>query len=466
VSKTLIIAKREYFAFVKTIGFWLSLVTFPLIMAVAGLLPILLSSKDVAMRVGVLDISGVNLEAELVALIKTRDPNLSEPNLPEAIKNTPSLRSIANEVRNSGGLRYTELPPSFNENLSLPSAEAKLSDLMKAEAPSVDAVILAYRTQSDSGAPQLGFHLWSKTKTRGDLEATLRRGLNEVQFKYGAKLEGIDPIVAQSLYDQRPIIESLTPDIVKAPVDGAASFAATLKQNGPRFFGIAMSYLTWMAIFTSAVVLLTGVVEEKASKVIEVLLTSASSHALIVGKVLAVGLVNFTVMAVWGSVLALAAIYGFAFIPQDVSAQIAILLSGIFTVTNLILFSLYFVGGFLMYGVVFTAMGAFCETQKDAQTIMGPVVLVLFIPVLALQSAMFSPNVEIIRYLSWVPFFTPFLMPLRITDGAGMWEIAATLLGMGVTAYIAVRIGSRAFMQGALTGGKFSWRGLFSAIKP
>ena len=124
---------------------------------------------------------------------------------------------------------------------------------------------------------------------------------------------------------------------------------------------------------------------------------------------------------------------------------------------HIALLVVYFVCGYLMFGVSFAAIGAFCETQKDAQAIMGPVMIVLMIPMLCMQSAMIAPDSPVIRWLSFVPIFTPFLMPLRLADSVPWWEIAVTLGLMLLLAWLMIRIGRRAFRQGALAGGRLSW---------
>lgn len=466
MKKTLLIARREYMAFVRTVGFWLSLITLPLLMLGSAFIPLMMSRSEAPQSVAVLDLSGLGLDAALEGYIRAQDPAESPLALPESVQNDAMARAVAENLANKSGLRLAALPAGLTPDMSLEAAEARISELMKAETPPVAHIIVAFVHKPGVQDGQLGFHLWSAGKRGKHIEDRLQWNLHELQFAYAARLKGIEAEAARELYGARAEIKSLTPALASAgPEDTEASWRETLKTNGPRVLGIILSYLTWMAIFSSSVILLTGVIEEKSSKVLEVLLTSASTGSLLVGKVLGVAFVMMTVAGVWAGVGSLAFGYGAAFLPSETVGGITQLMGDLFSPVQVALMLAYFLGGYLMYGVTFSAIGAFCETQKDAQAILGPIILVLMIPMLSLQAALISPDLPLIRYLSWVPLFTPFLMPLRLLQGVAWWEIAATLMGMWVLAYLMIRLGGRAFKQGALGGGRLSWRTLFSAMK-
>ena len=127
-------------------------------------------------------------------------------------------------------------------------------------------------------------------------------------------------------------------------------------------------------------------------------------------------------------------------------------------------FIVYLLGGYLMYAVVFAAIGAFCETPRDAQTLMGPLMMVLIVPIFVMQLAIRNPDVSLIKALSWVPFFTPFLMTARAPSDPPMIEIVGTMAVMVVTAAIMVWLAGKAFRAGALSTAKLDWKsfkGLF-----
>jgi ABC-2 type transport system permease protein len=129
-------------------------------------------------------------------------------------------------------------------------------------------------------------------------------------------------------------------------------------------------------------------------------------------------------------------------------------------------FLLYIAGGYLMYAVLFAAVGAFCETPRDAQTLMGPIMMLLVVPILAMQFALRTPDALFVKVLSWIPLFTPFLMSARIpSGGVGPVEIAATTAGMFAMAIFMVWIAGRAFRAGALSDVKLSWKTFGMAVR-
>lgn len=461
--KTLLIARREYLAFVKTVGFWLSLLVLPLLMAGSVFIPLLMSRSgggEEARSVAVLDLSGENLTPTLEKLIDRPDSAIEAL---DGVATNAAARQAMREMANRREYRLVPLPQGVTPDLTREAAEARISKLMQSENRTVDHVIVAF--VEDKPEPRLAFHLWSSQTKGKSLENRLRWDMHALQSAYLAKQKGIDAAMATELREARADIASLTPAIAAAGADEKASFTENLKENGPHFVGVILSYLTWMSIFSSSVILLSGVIEEKSSRVLEVLLTSAPASSLLVGKVLGVFMVMLTVAGVWSAVAGGIFGYALAFLPPDVMRNVHVLAGEVLKVQNVVPMLLFFVGGYLMYGITFIAIGSFCETQKEAQAIMGPIVIVLMIPMMSLQAALMSPDLPLIRYMSWVPLFTPFLMPLRVLGGAPWWEVLATLAGMGLMAWLMIRLGARAFKQGALGGGKFSWKAMMGLSK-
>jgi len=76
---------------------------------------------------------------------------------------------------------------------------------------------------------------------------------------------------------------------------------------------------------------------------------------------------------------------------------------------------------------------------------------------MTMQVAFTAPDLPMLKYMSWFPLFTPFLMPLRLSQPLPWYEIAGSLLGMAVVASLMISLGRRAFKLGALTGGKLTW---------
>lgn len=197
--------------------------------------------------------------------------------------------------------------------------------------------------------------------------------------------------------------------------------------------------------------------EEKSNKILEVLLSSASATEILTGKVLGVALLTLTVLLAWGGIGAASLV---SFAPEQAVNVGEILLAG----GMLWWFVAFMVGGYLMYAVLFAAIGAFCETPRDAQTLMGPIMMVLVIPIMTMTMAMNSPDASAVKILSWIPFFTPFLMMARLPHDPPMIELVGSMAGMFAFALLMVWVAGRAFRAGALSDVKLSWKAFAGAI--
>jgi len=199
------------------------------------------------------------------------------------------------------------------------------------------------------------------------------------------------------------------------------------------------------------------VIEEKSNRVLEVLLSSASTSEILAGKVLGVAGITLTVLGAWGGLGAFLLYNAFPGIAHD--------LVSVLTENGLAFYlGLYLIGGYLMYAVLFAAIGAFCETPREAQTLLGPVMIVLAIPIVVMNVAIRTPDMPILKILSWVPFFTPFLMTARAPTEPPLLEIIGTLAAMAVTAALMVWLASKAFRAGALSTAKLDWKSVLAMV--
>jgi len=107
-----------------------------------------------------------------------------------------------------------------------------------------------------------------------------------------------------------------------------------------------------------------------------------------------------------------------------------------------------FVFGYLMYGAIFLALGALCESIQEAQTLLGPVALVLAVPMMLVAPALDNPNSAIVTAASWAPLFTPFMLLMRAPAGLGWAEIAGLGAVMLAATLIVLMLASRVFSAG------------------
>jgi len=211
------------------------------------------------------------------------------------------------------------------------------------------------------------------------------------------------------------------------------------------FMAIVM-YGTWVA---------TGVAEEKSSRVMELLITAATPRQLLFGKVLGNGAAGLTQ---YGSIV-VAALIGFvaqgplndALFNQQSSGTD---FSGL-TVPVLAAFGAFFVTGFILYCTLYAGLGAMVSRQEDVQQIVMPMTMVGMVGYFASFAATAAPSAAWVKVLSFVPFFAPYLIPLRVIDGSmGIMEILISLVLMLVFIWAAITVAARIYAAGVLLYGQ------------
>lgn len=459
MNRTLLIARREYAAYAKTVGFWLSLLAFPLFAVLGGAIPILMRTSEPVREVVVIEESPQ--AAGLAGAVRDalrRDQERREERRREAAEKAE--KSGGKAGANAAGdalsrlseprMRIVDTPAALTAAEPGEAREVLVRRYLGEDAPEaeqLDSVVLLNR--SADGKPTAD--VWTRRATDDTVEDFVRGALKDANRREVFGGAGIDASVVEQTERFRAEVTALSP---KSASGGEVSFRDKL----PGIIGLASGFLLWSLIITGASILLNSVMEEKANKILEVLLSSASATEILTGKVLGVAMLTLTVLLAWGGIGAFGLITG---LPSYAGMVGEVLLHG-----GLIAYFLaYAVGGYLMYAVLFAAIGAFCETPRDAQTLMGPIMMILVVPLIVMQMAIRTPDAPIVQILSWVPFFTPFLMSARAPSEPPMIEVIGTMVGMFAFAALMIWVAGRAFRAGALSDVKLSWKSFAGAIR-
>jgi ABC-2 type transport system permease protein len=214
------------------------------------------------------------------------------------------------------------------------------------------------------------------------------------------------------------------------------------------FFTIfAMVMLLYTAVIFYGVSVMRAVLEEKNSRVMEVLLSSATSTELMAGKLIGVGAVGLTQIAIW---IVMAGAYALPALAASAS-------TGEIRIAPLTLaaFALFFVLGYLLYSSVYAAIGAVITSEQEGQQLQFIIILPLIVSVFMMGPVMRAPDAPVAVWTSMVPFFSPVLMYLRIAvQPPPVWQIALSLLLLvGTIAGILV-LCARIYRIGILMYGK------------
>jgi ABC-2 type transport system permease protein len=260
---------------------------------------------------------------------------------------------------------------------------------------------------------------------------------------------------ALSAEHQREVLRRLAPTLDAGTVLGST---ADLETRNPvrassrdgaidSIVPIALAIILFVVSVMNASVLLQGVVEEKSTRMIEVLLSCATAREITTGKLVGVIAVALTTLVIWG--LALLALMAIA--SHDTISLVFASLRAVATPGMLPLLLVYFLCGLLIYGSLFLAIGSMANSLADAQSLLGPSMLILMLPNLMIAGVMRDPNGTLASTLSWVPVYTPFFMMLRIASNPPPWQLWGTLaLALVTTALMVVWTG-RVFARHVLT---------------
>jgi ABC-2 type transport system permease protein len=214
------------------------------------------------------------------------------------------------------------------------------------------------------------------------------------------------------------------------------------------FFAILiMVMLLYMAVIFYGVSVMRAVLEEKNSRVMEVLLSSATSTELMAGKLIGVGAVGLTQIGIW---ITMASVYALPALAASASAgeiHIAPL--------TLVAFALFFLLGYLLYSSVYAAVGAVITSEQEGQQLQFIILLPLILAVFMMGPVMRAPDSSIAMWTSMVPFFSPILMYVRIAiQPPPAWQIAASLLILVATIAGILVLCARIYRIGILMYGK------------
>jgi len=224
---------------------------------------------------------------------------------------------------------------------------------------------------------------------------------------------------------------------------------------GSAIFGFLIAFLLYMMIVLYGQNILRGVLEEKTTRVAEVIVSSVSTDILLAGKVIGVGAVGLLQQVVW--LLSAVLFYHFRapiFTKLGIPPSVEIPLPQVppMLIAALVLF---FILGYGLYAALFAAVGAMVSSQEDANQAAQPVVMLLVFSIIFAQPVMMNPTSRLAEIASWIPFSAPVIMPIRMSSISIPWyELAATITGVAVTMAICVWLSARIYRVGLLMYGK------------
>ncbi|HWU77353.1 MAG TPA: ABC transporter permease [Rhodanobacter sp.] len=437
MKKILAVVRREFVERVRTKAFVISTVLLPVFMVAMVVLPaMMMRGGDRASRVAVVDASSTNL-------------------------GQPVSHALASEKIGSG--------PKAEARYTVQVFPATSSDMAKVR----DGLIA--KTGFSSAKQRDGWNgvlvLTDETLATGKLayyggNVGSLETMSKLQRLVSNALAGVR--LAKSGVDAALVKQAMKP----ADMDTTkVSDGKLTGQSGTESFMIAyfMGFILYIAILIYGQQTMTSVIEEKTSRIMEVLTSSLTPFQMLLGKVLGVGLAGLAQMAIWGGTVFLissqrtnlAGIFGMSADAAQ-SFPIPSMAPGL-----LVVFLLYFALGFMLYGALYAAIGAMCNTIQETQQYAIFVTVFIIVGFFSVFSLIKDPTGPLGVTMSYIPFFAPFTMPVR-------WSLTSVpplelvlSLGLMVLALLAcVWLAARIYRTGILMYGKKpSWRELWRWIR-
>jgi ABC-2 type transport system permease protein len=217
------------------------------------------------------------------------------------------------------------------------------------------------------------------------------------------------------------------------------------------------SFVLYMVILLYAMSIMRSVLEEKNSRVVEVVLASMRPFDLMLGKILGVGAVGLTQLAIW---VASAMLIAAAAIPALLAAnpeltQLAEVRDALPGAGYAALFLVFFLGGFFIYSGLYAAVGAMCNSDDEAQQAQWPVAMLLIVPIIFVVQIIQEPSSPLSVGLSLFPLFSPILMFARaVGSDVPAWQLGLSIVLMVMTVMAVAWVAGRIYKTGILMAGK------------
>lgn len=458
-----LIARREYLSYIATIGFWASLAMIPIFLLLGLALPALLDRASPVRNFTIIDPDGRYEAAIERSFAEQRDQQIKEiiERLIQVEGETESLLAAQQalqagapevEIKQYLGpqravalaglktnFRKVTAPAQTAEGLKPYLLEQKMLSTPRGEEPLHAAILINLDVD---GMVQIEY--WSANVNERRLRNQVRRTVADQMRKDEFTRAGIELSLVERIADLDPEITALSPE------KSADNAQITAQDRLPFMIAVIFGFVLWSVVFSVANMLLTSVIEEKSNKILDSLLCAAPLRSILMGKLLGVAMVSFTLLAGWAVAGLVSTMVAGAVMDTGGAGKLAGLLAAAGDPGLILPFFGYFIFGYLMFGSIFLALGSLCETLQEAQTLMTPMLFLMMVPMIALMFAMQDPESPILVVLSWIPLFTPYIMMARLPTDPPMIEIIGTTLVMLGTTALVLYGASKVFQAGAM----------------
>ncbi|MEO5763157.1 MAG: ABC transporter permease [Vicinamibacteria bacterium] len=418
MNDILVIAKREFNARVRTKAFVIGTILGPLFMATIMIVPALMASKlSKSVSIAVIDAEG-SLQTLVEDSLRGGSPGVVATN--------PL----------SGGRGRSQGSTEFVIRKVEGADVAAQREWAKAAV--LKGTLDAYVYLPPDVLVVSNADYYAKSVTDFDGIRAVARAIEKAVFSKRIRAEGIDPSRVEAM--TKPLdLKRLRVSDKGAQEDKGVSF----------FLSLVLVMMIYGGTLMWGQIVMTGVIEEKTNRVVEVIVSSTSPQNLLFGKLVGVGGAGLLQFSIW--ILALVGV-------SAASGSLAFLSGVDMPELNPVLiaaFPVFFLLGFFLYASLYAAIGSAVNTVQEAQNFIFPVMLPIIMAMVCWPVVMRAPDSTLSVVLSLIPFMTPILMFLRMSVlMPPVWQIALSVVLTGITISIVIWIAARIYRVGILMYGK------------
>lgn len=379
---------------------------------------------------------------------------------------------LSDAFQDQNGLKFQVLPQgTLSNGVLVPADSANIRELLEDQ----DAGLL--HLQAPDSNLNVEARYYSAQAAGLKITERIQSALNDRLYRLRMERQGLDPKVIESLRAEVELQTSVWTD--QGSEDSHTETAMLL--------GFGAALLMYMFIFMYGSMVMRGVIEEKASRVMELLVSTTKPFELMMGKILgiaSVGLFQFVLWLLLGTAISTAIgamglgtapgtasvastttgtapVPGTAAVPgnpnslpAEAQADWMQILGQMPWETIIPFFLFYFLGGYFFYAALFAAVGSAVDSEGDSQQLMLPISLPIILSFVASQFVMQNPHGSLAFWMSMIPLTSPVVMVVRLPFGVPGWELALSMFLLVAAFVVAVWLAGRIFRIGVLMYGQ------------
>jgi ABC-2 type transport system permease protein len=423
VNKVFAVVRREFIERVRTRAFIITTFLLPIVMVGFMVLPVLMMTGERTQRLaivdGTIDSLGARIEAGFTAQSFTSKGQKFPSYSLIRVSAAGRVAAVRDSLVGLTGYSLKKMPTSFD-----------------------GVLVLTDSTFQTGEAEYLGGNVGGQV-TMQRLQRTLSSVLTQARLVQA----GVNPAVVGEAVRPANISTQKVTDGRPTGQSGEASFA----------LGYVMGFILYMAILLYGQQTASSVIEEKTSRIMEIIASSLRPFQMLLGKIIGVGATGLFQLSIWGATLyvatsqrgRIAGLFG-----VDPSAVTSLPIPSM-PADVLVVFLTYFALGFLIYGAIFAAVGSMVNSIQEMQQTVMPVTLLIVVGFFGMFNVINDPNASLGAVFSFIPFFAPFVMPVRFAmSSVPVSELAASIAAMIAGVLAVAWLAGRIYRTGILMYGK------------